>query len=248
MSGITIVTAQFDKHNDNYEILLNVFLHSIERNMPGTKTVVLRGNYPRRQDKRLPLGYTANAKKLEYWVDELDNVRGNIIFMDCDMVVTGDMGQAFQEDFDIAYTFRNPDKVSYPINGGVVFARTNQRTTNFFRKWLEIDKKMYHNHNFHTQYRSKYRGMNQASFGWMIENYDGSIDLSKLPCQKWNVCDEDWNVIDKNCLCIHVKNKLRKTCLAFANDKDYSSFFQPKMKKGFDLWTEYFKEMIIKDD
>jgi len=81
--------------------------------------------------------------------------------------------------------------------------------------------------------------MNQASLGWAIENIADKLSLISLPCEEWNICQEDWGKINESSRCVHIKSKLRRAC-----SKESSEFAeQYGLLNAYNLWTKYFKEM-----
>lgn len=59
----------------------------------------------------------------------------------------------------------------------------------------------------------KYAGMNQAAFGWMVENYKESVKVVSVPCAEYNACSDDWNCYNKDTKIVHIKSGLRKIIL-----------------------------------
>jgi hypothetical protein len=162
------------------------------------------------QKVRAPTNLSTNTAKLRKWVDIVESTDSPIILMDCDTIVLKDVSHVFENDFDIAYTKR-PDEVKLPLNGGVLFVRPSEPVREFFRRWMWINDKMIEDKLFHRPWKRKYEGINQASFGWMLENYN-HIDITSVPCSKYNACDKvNWEALD-NVHILHIKSELRSAC------------------------------------
>lgn len=230
-----VLTLKFDKSEPDrdYDILLDVFRYSVQKHMPKVRFETIIPPLPP-PDKDKVYFMTKNTVKLGCWVDAVLKSDEDTIIMDCDMLLLRDISQAFEQDFDIALTRRYNYYV--PYNGGMIFVRPNTKSTRFLLKWKDINQKMYEDEEFHRPWRKKYAGMNQASLGWAVENIGAELNLVSLPCQEWNICQEDWAKIDENSRCVHIKSKLRKAVFA---GKCNDSF-----KVAFDLWNKYKKEML----
>jgi len=204
------VTVQFDySGNTVYARLLDTMIKSINRNCPSSKIEALKLQPPR--EHSVTRGMGSNNLKLKKWVEILEKSdETEFIFIDCDMLVIKDPSDIFQKDFDVACTRRN---THYIYNGGVVFAKKNERTIAFFKRWQQIDEKMFRDYKFHAPWRLKYAGMNQASFGYMMEKEKFAAKMIEVPCQIWNSCNDTWGRIDENTRIIHIKGGLRKACL-----------------------------------
>jgi len=207
-----IITVQFNyPDRSNYKILLDVFKYSCKKYMPKVKFNAIRIDAPVNKVGRA-LNFNYNSVKLKKWVEFIESTNGEIILADCDMIAIRSAEYAFKYEFDIAYTERTRIK-RIPNNGGIIFVRSNERTKQFFREMLRINNKMLHDKNFHQEWRSKYAGMNQAAFGYMLEKYKGGIKFHKFKTIEFNAVDCDWPNVDSKTSFIHCKSKLRKLIL-----------------------------------
>lgn len=230
-----IVTVQFENILDeelrDYGLLLKVFQYSALKHMPNLNFEIIKIPPPKK-DPPKEYFMTKNTIKLDYWINAIKQSDEDTILMDCDMLVLKDMSCAFEDDFDIGYTIR---KSKIPLNGGMVFVRPNERSIKFLERWKQINKEMYEDVNFHTPWRNKYAGMNQASFGYVLETYENELNLQNFNCREWNVCQEDWSKLDDSCYCLHVKSKLRRMCLS-------SRLKNPAFINAYATWKKYKKE------
>lgn len=235
--SVKIITLKFNENQPgrNYDILLDVFKYSVSKNMPAAKMEILIPPLPKESNGK-EYFMTKNTVKLGHWVNAIEKSTGNIIIMDCDMLVLRDLSDAFKSNFDIAYTSRGAARTK--LNGGVLFIKVNERSLYFLRRWVIVNKMMYDDIFFHTPWRRKYVGMNQASLGYMIENESKGIKIINFPCTEWNQCQEDWHKLNLTTRCVHIKSRLRVDCMSGKlRDRNH--------KSAFDLWTKYKEEMFL---
>lgn len=233
---IKIITVQFSYDNDvRYEKLLKVLAYSAAVNMPGAEFISL--TIPPPEMEQVP-GYRmlkSNTSKLEKWAEEVDKADKNdrIVLLDSDMLIMRDFSKIFNFPFDICYTYRPENRL--PLNGGVMFINPTEKAKIFFREFLSVNDRMLKNKKFHDPYRRIYAGMNQAAFGYMLENKTCLTNIHRIPCTLWNVCNEDWANIREDAYILHIKGRLRHMCLGtrhVSND----------VKQLVDLW-KYYDEM-----
>lgn len=235
------ITVSFDyDDNDTYKKLVDVFCFSAKYNCPDAEIKKMIVPAPPKIDRKQ--GIESNTYKLNFWVDELCNSMGQeVILIDCDMCVTGDLFSAFdQYDFDIAYTKRESHKL--PLNGGVIFVRVNERSIEWFKQLRDANNKMYNDQEFHRTWRNKYAGINQAAMGYLIETYTPKrIDLIGISCLEWNCANPEWKFFNKDTKVIHVKGKLR--CVCVKEDVKYKNVPLETVGPCFDVWKEYERKM-----
>lgn len=203
-------------HGADYELLESVFRASILRHAPKVNYKHLESAPPEDTSGRGLFCYF-NHRKLEMWAEYLGVAKEGekIIFADSDMLCLRTPKFAFFKDFDIGYTRRVSDWVgNCPINGGIVFAVNNQRTRDFFAEWLKIDAEMLADEDFHAEWVRKYSGLNQSSFGYMLENRGPYLaTLEEFPTNPWNCVECDWsNAPDP--VFVHIKTRLRREVMA----------------------------------
>lgn len=216
-----IITIYFDYCRVNkYEKLARVFEHSIKKNSPSVDYEIIKIQPP--EIKSNNKSFESNTAKLDLWMDKLKETDDDIIFMDADMMILRDVSDAFDDpDFDIGITMRNgPHARRLPMNGGVVFVRNNEPAREFIRLWTKANKFLYedilktHGTKYHRYWRSRYGGMNQAAYGYMIHNYDYEAQIKEFQCSEWNACVEHWRNHELNPRIVHVKSQLRTTVLS----------------------------------
>lgn len=106
------------------------------------------------------------------------------------------------------------------MNGGVVFVRNNKAGKDFIKEWAKANKFLYqdilktHGTKHHRYWRSRYGGMNQAAYGYMIHNVDYAARIKEFQCSEWNACVEHWRNAALNPRIIHVKSQLRTAVMS----------------------------------
>ena len=261
-----IITVQFDyPGQERYKRLMSAFRNSIQVHEPNAKLVEVVLDPPMdllaSARKR---SFASNTAKLEVWVRQLQESDEDALLVDCDMLMVNPVSDVWEQDFDIAYTFREeggapklpvyeiqdgrkvrvrakphpglrfekrttgrgapvtlmPD-FTYkkagrrwpPYNGGVLFVRPNERSLEFFNTMRDVNNQMMVDKSMHDPYRRAYAGINQAAFGYMMENHQGVCSMLQLPCSTWNACDNTWLDYGDHVRMIHIKSALRRYCL-----------------------------------
>lgn len=212
-----IVTVQF-QYPDFYDFVLlrDVFKESCRIHMPDVEFISI-DIPPPEKIKGKARNFKYNTTKLRIWKEYMDIATEPVIFSDCDMLAMKDASPAFDIDFDVAYTART--RVNrIPMNGGIVFANPTEGARLFFSKWLEINNQMLADTKFHSKWRSRYAGMNQAAFGYLYEELykKNQLDLKlhKYLTIDWNAVDCDWVAVNERTHFVHFKSKLRQLVLS----------------------------------
>jgi hypothetical protein len=176
-----------------------------------------------------------NSWKLEFWAEAVcsapDGTR--VLLLDGDTFLTGDPGDIWETDFDVAYTRRPAEVTRYPINAGVFAARANERSRSFMRAWLKRDREFLASRQLHDPWTRIYGGINQASLGSLIESPGEreGVNLVALECLRFNCEDTCWEAFDpERTRIVHVKSALRMHALGLSSAKT------PATKNLVRLW------------
>lgn len=157
-----------------------------------------------------------NTQKLDLWCRTIIEapVGDRICLMDSDTLLVNGLDDAWDLDFDFAYTVRD---YIIPINAGVLFVRVTPETKAFMQRWSDVNAAMYADVPYHLQWKEKYGGMTQASLGSILESDDHGLNLLTLPCREWNCEDSSWGEFDPAVTrVLHIKSGLRE--LIFRGD------------------------------
>lgn len=235
-----IVTVHFEKPNDDYRILLDVYRESIRRNLHGVELVEIEIPFPEDMSGR-GLFCHFNHEKLVQWQKYLETAAEPVVFTDCDMLALHSPAMIFRDDFDIGYTVRTKEAGNSPINGGVVFAKPTKEARDFFRVWLNIDGQMLTDEELHTEYCQRYSGLNQSSFGYMLEKYVTVGNVKEYKTRPYNCVECDWRDVDGSEFFIHIKTRLRRECLRAA--RGYPGRVPARIEKPLALWLDVYKRI-----
>lgn len=237
-----IITVSFDYRNDWYSRLVRAFKNSINLYMPDVGLTEYRYDFNETlNNSNRSAPYIYNTFKLDRWVDILKNTNENLALVDCDMIMTNRIDDVWENDFDIAYTYRRKwslTKKGIPYNGGVIFVRPNERSIRFFERLSTINKMMLDDQVFHRTWSKKYAGINQSAFGYMMERESNFCKMHPLPCPVWNSVDESWGNFNSETKMVHIKSKLRKYCLGVLKPVPAKYSFLTDMWKWFELLDE----------
>lgn len=205
-----IFTVMFDvDKTKTWTRLLDVFKKSVSKNMPGAFVEVVKIPAPKRVLGRSAC-MTYNTVKLDIWNKHMQEIEENTIFIDADMMCLQPVGNLFKQKFDVALTFTNSGNP--PLNAGVVIAKPTDQARGFFERWSRVNRRMYSQPSFHSQYVGKYLGMNQAALGYMIDSGECE-DILRLDTRKWNSVDTDWQHVDEETVFVHIKGALRNSVM-----------------------------------
>ena len=175
-----------------------------------------------------------NSYKLDHWAATVrDAADGEqIMLMDADMAILRPLDEVWAQEFDLAYTVRDPKYTRFPFNGGVVCVRVSDRTKRFVAEWRTENFAMLTNAPMHRPGRIKYGGINQASFGTLIHDRGRlPLKVAKLPCLEWNCEDSSWERFDPALTrVLHLKGHLRRA--VFGQD----TAVKPGVKRLVALW------------
>jgi hypothetical protein len=203
-----LLSAYFDKDGSDgmYARCLKVWEYSAQQNSGAVAVDVIDIEQPKAPGGDQYL-FAANHAKLKVWRDYVREHDDDVVLMDCDTMVLRDLTHVFKDyKFDVAVTTRDSN-TRLTINGGVVFVRNTKAAERIMDLWYERDTELRADRKLHERFRSKYGGMNQSSYGYMIsKNVPGTI--IELPCSKYN--QVEWWVSRKIKPCVvHIKSELR---------------------------------------
>lgn len=156
--------------------------------------------------------HVTNSQKLEWWrsiiIDAEDGDR--VLLIDADMMITRPLEDVWAMPFDLAYTIREEGRL--PLNGGVVFVRVSPASRRFVDRWFAVNQRFLANANDHRHWRTKYAGINQAAFGFMLERErDPGLAIARLTCHEWNSENTTWAKFDPaQTRIVHLKSGLRR--------------------------------------
>lgn len=164
-----------------------------------------------------PLGiqsHSTNTAKLDWWAAQIEAAEDDdrVLLIDGDTMVLRDLTPAWDRDFDLGYTTKT--RTRYPFNGGVVLVRVNARSRAFVAEWRHENGRLFNKPREHQIWRSKFGGINQASFGMMLETgrpKQLGLQVVEFGCPEWNCEDSCWPRFDPAVArIVHIKSQLRR--------------------------------------
>lgn len=194
-----------------YERLARVLAHTAETHCPGWEIRI------HRIDPDIPAPCTGNpshawnTSKLDWWNDVIQSSPdgARVVLLDADMMLLRSLDPIWDHAFDLAYTIRDPQTSRLPLNGGLVAVRVSPATRAAMATWQQVNRLMCQEGTDHAEFHRKYAGMNQASFGALLDRGQLSdLSVAQLPCQEWNCCE--WLNFRENTRVVHVKSRLRR--------------------------------------
>jgi len=147
-----------------------------------------------------------NFLKLKRQAEIAQNESSNFVFMDTDMLFTGDIAEAFKYNFDIAFTKR---RYKNPINGGMVLGKPG-KGGEIYSWWYQIADRFMSDPDLFLQYFPKYLGICQSSIGYMLEQgIETKYKVQYFPCTLYNSTRVGgWEKgIDKDVKCLHFNHR-----------------------------------------
>ncbi len=197
------------EQDGQYDRLARVLTYSAQRHCP-TWTIRIEPISPTLQTPCTGNpSHAWNTAKLNWWDDVVQQAPDGtpVVLMDADTVILRPLDPIWALPFDLAYTARALTRL--PLNGGVVALRVSDRTKAVMRAWRAVNDEMMREPKRHTPYHVKYAGMNQASFGCLLEEGGlAALQVIKVPCAEWNCCE--WQEFSDTTRILHVKSRLRR--------------------------------------
>jgi len=222
---------------DQYGRLARVLEHTAGVHCPGWQIRVERLTAPASYTSAIGVAsHVTNSQKLEWWrsivIDAEDGDR--VLLIDADMMITRPLEDVWTRPFDLAYTIRTEGRL--PLNGGVVFVRVSPASRRFVDRWFAINQLFLRDANAHRHWRTKYAGINQAAFGYMLERErDPALVLERLTCDEWNAENTAWAKFDPTFTrIVHLKSGLRRALFGMPA--------KPEYKRLIALWHALEKE------
>lgn len=219
---------------ERYQRMTRVFEATARRHCPGWGLNIRKvdeAHLPRHRTANS--GHVANTQKLDCWNEIVqaapDGAR--LLLVDVDTFFVNPIDDIWDHDFDIAHTVK---RSQFPFNLGVIFLRVSPAVRAFFTAWTEQNRRMLSHKVIHRQYRDRFGGINQASFGRVLETEAANgINLIGIPCSTWNCEDSAWNAIDPAVTrIVHVKSALRRAL--FDNRAD--DMAKPGVARLVEMW------------
>ncbi len=209
---------------DQYGRLARVLEHTAGVHCPDWQIRIERLKAPPAFTSALGVhSHVTNSQKLEWWRGVVTAAEDGdrVLLIDADMMITRPLDPVWDRPFDLAYTIRTEGRL--PLNGGVVFLRVTPAARRFVDRWFAMNQRFLANANDHRAWRLKYAGINQASFGYMLERErDPGLALERLTCHEWNAENTAWAKFDPAFTrIVHLKSGLRRALFGGLMSRDH---------------------------
>lgn len=251
--------------SDNMKKMLEVFAYSLSLNADcdlfvyhdgltkDEKRLVLRAN-SRTKFIECSFGTKDNnhrpAQKIQWWNFAI--IRGlhdhtNLILCDFDMLVIGNVFEAFTEcDGGILYTMKDDPAEKYRLNTGIVFVRNPGKSLLFFREWARSTLEII-NSDSAEEAVADYGAADQAAFAALTRlRRPFNCSLQSVRASAYNL-HKDWGSVPDSCRVIHFKSGWHNVLF---RGEDYQSAATAEgwwrrenaraWKPCFDLWRSYY--------
>lgn len=186
-------------------------------------------------------GHVSNTQKLDHWNDIVQEAPdgARLLLVDADTFFTNPIDDIWERDFDIAHTVK---RSRFPFNLGVIFLRVSDRSRRFFAAWTANNAHMLTHKVVHRQYRERFGGINQASFGRTLEtDAVRGVNLLGIPCVEWNCEDSAWESFDpRKTRIVHVKSALRRAIF----DRNAEDMARPGVQRLVEVWKQLEAELM----
>lgn len=186
-------------------------------------------------------GHVSNTQKLEDWNQIVQHAPdgARILLIDADTFLVNPIDDIWDRDFDIAYTTK---RSTFPFNLGVIFVRATVSAKQFFAAWTAENRHMLQKKAVHREYRQRFGGINQASFGRTLEtDAVRGVNLLGIPCVEWNCEDRAWERFDpERTRIVHVKSALRRAIF----DGTAADLAKPGVRRLAEMWKQIEAELM----
>lgn len=199
---------------DDFTRMADALAESCRVNCPDALLVMDRTPEPEHREDRRAF-WTANHDKLKRWHDAAYRFNDDIVLMDADTVVLGDLSPAFEQlaeaGSDVGITTRPGRK---PFNAGVVYLPQGDAGRKFMDDWVAMDRAIYRSTGACIRATKRYGGLNQGSLGDVItSNTHKPYKVGLLDGRVWNAVDDHWVVFSEETRVLHIKGALRHRCM-----------------------------------
>lgn len=238
---ITIASVWFDRHDkiDRYKKYSKVWNHSARKVFKNINIICKSVPHPdytsscpvfyRGERKIGPSKTLSWLKKIDEWDSLMQELPHKpVLFCDIDIAF---FGNPFPELSD--YNF---DVGICGHNTGAVYFSGSQKSRKFMTRWWLATHHLFNNPEIYVEYDKKYKGLDQASLGYLLETGEHDADVIQLPRRFHSV----WNNYEDPCYVMHYHSALRS---AVFNDKDIS-ILPDGVKKYFYAWHKFYNEAI----
>ena len=179
------------------------------------------------------------SSKSKMWEELMGlSTSGHNTLLDSDMIVLKKIDRFFDEDFDVAYTYKTDEdeNLSWPLNTGAMLAKRSPAALGFFKEWDRMNCDILGDDIRSGRACSKWGGVDQATLGEMLKMKQGGVKFHGFPCKYLN--ETRCIPVTADTHIIHYKMRWRPV-LPEGNFTKY----RPKEKclKMFRIWRNFYE-------
>lgn len=234
-----IATAWFDRHAgiDRYSQYAKVWNYSASKVFKKSN-IICKALDPPDYKQKCPVFYRGDRKigpsKTLSWLRKIDTWQ--------EMMETLPIGPKLFCDIDVAF-FGNPFPelldFDYDIgvcghNSGAVYFSGSKASREFMTRWWVATHRLFDDRELYKEYDKKYKGLDQASLGYLLETGEHGADVIQLPRRFHSI----WNDYEDPCYIMHYHSALRS---AVFQDKDLD-ILPEGVRKYFHAWQKFHEE------
>lgn len=232
-----VAAVWFDRHDniDRYERYATVWQKSAQHIFNNDVKILIKRIPPPDFNAECPVFYRGTRKigpsKTLSWLKKIEEWHTIINAYPDEPVLLCDI--------DIAF-FANPftellDGFDFDIgicghNTGAVYFRGNSRSKHFMHRWWMATSEMVSDKSLYQKYDKKYKGLDQSSIGYVMEEGLSNANIIQLPRRFHSI----WNDYEEPCYVMHYHSALRSVVFG---DKNISILPDPIKKYAFKWWA-----------
>jgi len=234
-----IASIWFDRHSkiDRYEQYAKVWNHSAHKVFNNAKIICQAMDPPdykvkcpvfKRGVRKIGPSKTLSwLKKIDQWENLMQELPlAPALFCDIDVAFFGNpFPEVMDFDFDIGICGHNT---------GAVYFKGTKKSKEFMHSWWEATHYLFNHKELYQEYDIKYKGLDQASLGYLLETGEHNADVVQLPRRFHSI----WNDFEEPCYLMHYHSALRS---AVFNDREIDCLPE-NVRKYFYAWHDLYKE------
>jgi len=221
------IIAQYGVFSDERVRLLDALKRSAAANSPELELEIM---HPEPHKETDPDRF---APKLRAWSAAVHYFKEDLLLLDADCLLLGDVTVLPVDEFDVAHA---PRPGNFRYNTGVVFVRPSEKTRLMMRVWLNRTEFWGLSKPLRRQARRGYLGTDQAAFAEALELLP-ELRVHELDYTEWNLC-QDFGKLTPATRVLHLKGGVHRMCLAGEFDKLHPNVVRQWRKYGETLAME----------
>lgn len=238
---VTIGTAWFGKGTRHkvYDNLSKVWRLSAHKVFGSEYNIIHREHEPSDFEQPCPVFMRGNRKigkskslawreKIRNWYDIVSHAGGPVLMTDIDVAFFDNPFPAVWEEsggFDVGLCGEST---------GAVYFSGSDKSRDFMRRWLEATEWLFNNEKEYKELDKRYKGLDQASMGLLLEDGTHGADVMQLPYKYHSTCHQ----FELPCYVMHYHSKMRSAAFG----RRPISELAPELQPYAESWVQMLKE------